>query len=167
MAWFDFGKQKREEARRVDTAKERGREAAEAMGAQVDRILAERYGHVKAGFLEVLNDGLSRDIAQKDHSPMLCGRANLTVYIERVEERVGEMTSDILTIMGDWRDGFEQMGLASLVDEFVKSRVADWQVDVQTAGMQLMMDRGDELMAADTLWRIQHPDQARHEPLPQ
>jgi len=164
MTWFNFGKN-REEAKREQRAFERGQEVAREIGKQLDAILDERYGHVKPNFLQVLSDGLDRDVAQKDHSPLLCARANLADYIDNVAERVPDMAGDILAIMSAWRDGFEQNGMPGFVEDFVQKRLANWQVDMQTSGIKLVSDRGEELIAADNLWRIQHPSQAELEPL--
>jgi hypothetical protein len=135
------------------------------MTDQVDRVIAGEFAHVKPGFLKVLNDGFNRDIAQREHSPLWCARANYADYIEHVGESAKDMEGYIMAVMGPWRDGFEENGMPGLVEKLVHSRVSDWQLDMQMAGMQLMGDRSEELAAADNLWRIQHPDQATLEPL--
>jgi hypothetical protein len=165
MGLFDFGRTKREAKRREQAAFQTGQQAARSMSDQLDQILVERYGHVKPGFLQVLSDGFDRDIAQKEHSPLICARANYAVYVENVAETIPRMTGDILAIMSAWRDGFTEMGMPTAVEDMLKHRLGTWQLDMQTAGLKLFQDRGDELIAADNLWRIQHPEQSALEPL--
>ena len=74
------------------------------------------------------------------------------------------MNGVILAVMNAWRDGFAELGMPTAVEDVLKHKLGDWQLSVQAAGFELFKERGDEILGADKLWRIQYPEQAKLEP---
>ena len=169
MAWFGFGRKKVEQPKPADDpAFKKGELAAQSIIADLDAFMARRFGHVKAAYLEVLNNGFDKDMDQEAHSPLLCARANLSVYIEKLEETVVSMKGEIMAAMAEWMDVMEQLAPGVVeqgVEQIADKRLGDWHLDMQTSGLKLMMDRAYEFKAIDDRWRRKHPEQAAEEPL--
>ena len=75
------------------------------------------------------------------------------------------MLDEINVAMREWIDLGETIGSRDLLDRYIVNVVDEYQTRLTMAGLQLTIDRADELKAADDKWRRMYPAKAAQFPL--
>lgn len=154
-----------EDRAKLDEAFKLGQQVAQSMVADLDQFMASRFGHIKGAYLEILAKGLREALSQTDHSPILVARADLSVFTENATETRGKMLSEIMEHMCNWQQVSDQLEDADQVVRLVNDRLDDFELDLKTSGLDLLVKHADALKIADDSWRRANPELAKQEPL--
>lgn len=169
MGWmqnfFSGGKQEMKELQQLDAALEYGHKVASSVDAEMEQLIAIRFGHIKTDYLNILNGNQEDAKKRMDHSPIIVARVDFDLFNENVANTREKMRVEILQQMAEWQKLFNQMGANDDIERLADSKLHAFVSYMQLAGIDKFMEHADELRMADDTWRAANPEQARQEPL--
>ena len=162
FGWF---KKQPEQPKPGETeAYQMGQQASQAMTAAVPDYMTARFEPVFKNYLGVFSDCLDRDYG--DHAPpIIIARVEFKDFRENVSGLRTKMLDEINVATREWIDLGETIGSRDLLDRYIVHVVDEYQTRLTMAGLQLTIDRADELKAADDKWRRIYPAKAAQFPL--
>lgn len=164
MRWLERLFRKPTEPDKTDAAFEYGRRVAQTMADQLEAFASSRFEHIKVGYLAILSGNFDAAVVQVEHSPLVVARADFSYFNEQVADARQKLRSEIKAEMSEWSEVATMAGIGDKLNELAEAKLDGFAADMQASGLRLLMDRAEEIKAADDAWRLQFPDRAAKEP---
>jgi len=161
---FGWGKKKTpkpEDTRAYQLGSDMGGQMAHA----INGVLEARFGQLEANYIAVLRDRIHLTFNDERAPPLTLARIEYKIFIENLDEMTAMLATEIPTLVGDWMDAAETMGVRLEVDQLITQRIDEFATDLRLLGLKILADDyGKALAAADDTWRAKNPSLAAQFP---
>lgn len=155
---FDWLRRPKSQDPKITRAYQQGRETAESLSNDLERLLQVRYGPVAEGYLSVVQGQLNKCFNPTDAPPIVVGRIEFDVFRENVTKLRKTMPAEIEATLSEHLEIADLLELRDKFVELIQVKVQAYCDKLTEDGLQRLLDMANALKLADKQWRVAHPE---------